>query len=191
VREFQDKLERTPSTHRELAELTEFRLLDLKDELENGDSSIADILEGVDAESKFRKYIGKDLRDKSYGRYSSPQEEELADAKKTDIRIHGVGFDRPVPIELKIADKWTGPQLLERLENQLCGDYLRDNRSSRGIYLLVFRGKKHGWVVDNNNKVDFDGLTQALRDQWTRLSPDYPNVDDIRVIGIDLTKRSS
>ncbi len=125
-------LERTPGNHRELAELAILRLLDLKDDLEHGDSSIASILKTVTQETEIRKYIGRELREKALERYSIPQEEELADAKRPDLRFHGVGFDAPVPVELKLADKWTGPALFERLENQLCADYLRDNRSSRG-----------------------------------------------------------
>ena len=34
------------------------------------------------------------------------------------------GFDGRVPTELKLADKWSGPDLFERLENELAGDYL-------------------------------------------------------------------
>ena len=69
-------------------------------------------------------------REHARGRYDVPQEEELADAKRPDIRVHCSSFDAPVPIELKIADNWGGPSLFERLQNQLCGDYLRDSRES-------------------------------------------------------------
>jgi len=138
VLEFQEKLERTPANHGELAELATMRLLDLKDDLEHGDSSIAQILQKVTLEPEMRKYIGRELREKALGRYSIPQEEELADAKKPDLRFLGSGFDGPVPVELKLADKWTGPALFERLENQLCRDYLRDNRSNRGLFILVY-----------------------------------------------------
>lgn len=192
VRDFHEKLERTPSNHRELAELAVLRFLDLKDDLEHGDSSVAGILQNVTQETDMRKYIGRELREKAFGRYSIPQEEEFADAKKPDMRFHGVGFDGPVPVELKLADKWTGPALFERLENQLCGDYLRDNRSSRGIFVLVYRGEKAGWdVPGSDNRADFAGLTVALQDHWRQISPRFPNIDDIKVIGIDLTKRSS
>ena len=192
VRDFHDKLERTPTNHRELAELAILRLLDLKDDLEQGDSSIASILKKVNQETEIRKYIGKELRDKAQGRYSIPQEEELADAKKPDLRFHGAGFDGPVPVELKLADNWTGPQLFERFENQLCGDYLRDNRSGRGIFLLVYRGgkKSHWEVPGSGNRLNFEGLTVALQEHWLLISPKYSNIDDIQVIGIDLTKRS-
>lgn len=193
VRDFYEKLERTPGNHRELAELAILRLLDLKDDLEHGDSSIASILQrGATQETEMRKFIGWQLREKAFDRYSIPQEEELADAKKPDLRFHGVGFDGPVPVELKLADNWTGPKLFERLENQLCGDYLRDNRSGRGVFVLVYRGGKPHWEVPgSDNRVDFEGLTSALQEHWTQISPKFSNVDDIKVIGIDLTKRSS
>ena len=191
VREFHERLDSTPKTPRELADLAVLRLLDLKDDLENGDESVASILVNVTKETKMRNYLGHELRGKAFGRYSIPQEEELADAKRPDLRFHGMGFDAPVPTELKLADGWTGPQLFERLENQLAGDYLRDNRSNRGIFSLVYRGQKQGWDVPNApNRVDFDGLVEALRKHWDAISGRFPNVDEITVIGIDLTKRA-
>ena len=192
VRDFHESLDRTPSNHRELAELAILRLLDLKDDLEHGDSSVAGILRTVTQETNMRKYIGRELREKAFGRYSIPQEEEFADAKKPDLRFHGADFDGPVPAELKLADNWPGPALFERLENQLCADYLRDKRSNRGIFVLVYRGEKAGWdVPGSDNRVDFAGLIAALQDHWRRISPKFLNVDDIAVIGIDLTRRSS
>lgn len=191
VMDFHEKFERTPGNHRDLAELAVLRILDLKDDLENGDISVASILKTVKLETEIRKYIAKELREKAFGRYSIPQEEELADAKRPDLRFHGMKFDGPVPVELKLADKWTGPNLFERLENQLCGDYLRDNRGSRGVFLLVYLGEKAGWEVPGrDNRVDFSGLTDALQNHWQQISPRFPKVDDIKVIGIDLTKRT-
>jgi hypothetical protein len=190
VREFHEKLDSTPKTSRELADLAVLRFLDLKDELENGDDSVASILVKIDEETKVRNYLGHELRSKAFGRYSIPQEEELADAKRPDLRFHGTGFDGPIPTELKLADGWTGPQLFERLENQLAGDYLRDHRSMRGIFALVYRGQKQGWDVPNApNRVDFDGLVEALQKYWQEISGRFPNVEDIAVIGLDLTKR--
>ncbi|MBV6898291.1 NACHT domain-containing protein [Xanthomonas euvesicatoria] len=139
VREFHDQQERLPRSHRELFELATLRLLDLKEDLEHGDSSDAPMMARVASEGDVRTYIGNWLRNLARGRYGIPQEEELADAKRPDLRFHGIGFDAPVPIELKLADNWTGPKLFERLETQLCGDYLRDRRSVCGIFLLVYR----------------------------------------------------
>ena len=193
VRQFHEEQERTPSTHRDLFDLAVMRLLDLKDDLEGGDSGIASILRTVKVEIEIRKYIGNECRKSSRGRYSIPQEEELADAKRPDLRWHGVGFDAPVPVELKLADNWTGPKLFERLKVQLCGDYLRDVRSRRGIFLLVYRGEKKNWELTegSGSGVNFEGLVQALQAYWSKISGGYAGIDEIRVIGIDLTKRSN
>jgi hypothetical protein len=109
-----------------------------------------------------------------------------------DLRFNINGLDAPVPVELKIADKWTGPRLHERLEEQLCGDYLRDGRSSRGIFALVFRGERVGWDLPNGVRANtFEALVAALQKHWSSISEHYPGVDDIKVIGVDLTKRGS
>jgi hypothetical protein len=190
VRDFNDRLERTPTNHQELFDLAVLRLLDLKADLEHGDSSDAPMLAKEKSETDVRKYIGNWARNCARGRYVIPQEEELADAKRPDLRFHGVGFDAPVPVELKLADNWTGPRLFERLENQLCGDYLRDSRSNCGIFLLVYRGEHKSWQLPNAlGSVDFDGLVKMLQNHWTAISPRLPNVQRISVIGIDLTKR--
>ena len=191
VKDFSETIERTPRNHKELAELAVLRLLDLKYDLEQGDSSIADVLQSITQERKMRNFIGRELREKANGRYSIPQEEELADAKKPDLRFLGMGFDGPVPVELKLADNWNGPKLFERLENQLCRDYLRDNRSKRGIYLLIYRGDKKRWKLPDGKYAVFSDLTDALQEHWQKISPNFPGVEHIRVVGIDLMRRSN
>ncbi|MBX7492035.1 hypothetical protein K3163_02295 [Qipengyuania sp. 1NDW9] len=191
VTSFEAEQERVPGNHRQLAELALLRFEDLKADLENGDSSIASILATVKSETEMRKFIGGWLRDTARGRYTVPQEEEYADAKRADIRFHGIGFDNPVPTELKLADNgWSGSKLFERLENQLCGDYLRDQRSCRGLFVLVYRGEKATWQVPRSGeKVNFSELVESLQGYWLEISPRYPDVEDIQVVGIDLTKR--
>lgn len=190
VQEFGKSLVATPENHRELWYHAVDRLEALKHDLENGDSSIASILVGVDQETEFRKFIGGWCRDRAAGRYVIPQEEELADAKRPDLRFNGAGFDAPVPAELKVADKWSGPQLFERLEVQLCGDYLRDARSSRGIFLLVYLGTKSSWDLPDGRSIDsFARLIDELQGHWKMIANDYPGIEDVRVIGIDLTRR--
>ncbi len=190
VQEFGKSLVSTPTNHRELWYHAVDKLDALKHDLENGDSSTASILQAVAQETEFRKFIGGWCRDHAAGRYVIPQEEELADAKRPDLRFFGAGFDAPVPAELKLADKWTGPHLFERLEIQLCGDYLRDPRSSRGIFLLVYLGTKSYWDLPNGRRADtFEMLIDELQRHWTLISNDYSGVEDIRVIGIDLTLR--
>lgn len=189
---FAEDAERAPQNHRELYDLAVLRLLDLKADLEDGDTSLAEILVTIKDETKYRNLIGGWLRDHSFGRYSVPQEEELADAKKPDIRIHGVGFDGPVPIELKIVDNnWSGAKLVERLHNQLCGQYLRDVRSNCGIFMLVYRGEKKYWEHPYTGKhLDFCGLIRLLEGETEKITTKDNKVESIKIVGIDLTKRT-
>jgi len=134
---FAKEAEKSPQNHRDLFELTISRLRDLKEYLEDGNYSINSFLQLDKRETNHRNFICGWLQEKSHGKYSAHQEEELADAKRTDIRIQGTNFDGPVPIELKIAENGSGTKLLEQLNNQLCGQYLRDNKSNCGIFLLI------------------------------------------------------
>jgi len=189
VRDFHEHLDRTPRNHRELADLAITRLLDLKDDLENGDESIAKVLLRVKEEPEMRNFLAHELREKARGRYTITQEEEFADDKRPDLRFHGAGFDAPVPAELKLADRWSGPKLFERLENQLSGDYLRDNRSARGIFALVDLSSETRWQTPSGDRVGFDKLIEALENHWKSIADKHPHVEDISIIGIDLAKR--
>ncbi len=189
VVEFHESLESTPSTHRELWNLAIDRLLDLKHDLEDGDSSYAEILLLTNQETSIRKFIGKWLRDRAVGRYVVPQEEQLADDKRPDYRFQTSQTYAPVPVELKLSQNWSGPEHFERLENQLCGDYLRDVSSSCGIFLLVNNGGQVAWDSPNKGRIGFEDLVIALQQHWLAIASRFPNIEDIMVIGIDLTRR--
>lgn len=191
VLDFEKSQTRTPKNHHELFELAVQVFDDFKEQLEQGDYSEAAVLQAIDRETVMRNYIGGWCERTSHGRYHLPQEEELADAKRPDLRWFGSGFTSHVPVELKLAENWSGPELAERLENQLCGDYMRESGSTRGIFLLTYKGKdgKTSWELPLGTVGSFDELVSGLQHQWQSISHKYPKVDEIRVIGIDLTKR--
>jgi hypothetical protein len=188
---FARESEKPPRNHRELYDLAVSRLLDLKSDLEDGDSSDAETYIEIKDERRHRIYIGNRLRDRALGHYSVPQEEELADRKRPDIRIHGYGFDGPVPIELKVADKWSGAELVYSLRNQLCGQYLRDSRSDCGIFLMVYRGKdRKKWQKPGSSEMlDFTGMVKLLEEETNEILQKDKKIESITIIGIDLTER--
>jgi len=191
VREFADNLERTPETHRELFDLAVMRFVDLKADLEEGDASDAAVLSRVNDETELRNYLGGRLRLSAQGRYSIPQEEELADARRPDLRFHQPQVDAPVPAELKLSHRWTLKELFERLETQVCGGYLRDMRSTRGLLVIVHQGKQQRWdLPDGSGRVDFTGMIAALERHWLAITDRFPDVEEVRVVGIDLTTRA-
>ena len=187
VAEFGHEAERSPTTQKELFEIASSRLDDIKFDLEEGDDSEASLWRKVDDEFELRRIIANRLKRISHNKYTTGSEEELADRSRTDIRLHNPKVDAPVPIEIKIAGKWSANELRERMENQLVGQYLREARY--GIFLVVNRdteGNRKSWRHDGELK--FSALVEWLKDESRTLLNEH--VQDIEVIGIDLTRRT-
>ncbi|MNG31646.1 hypothetical protein D3C84_1174890 [compost metagenome] len=45
------------------------------------------------------------------------------------------------------------------------------------------------WETPTKDRVGFNDLVIALQEHWLVIASRFPNVEDIKVIGIDLTKR--
>jgi hypothetical protein len=192
VAEFAESAEKQPKSESDLYELALVRLDELKMDIEEGDESEAVLLRKLKREPEVRIVFANRLKKSSRSRYTVGSEEELADASRTDIRINAPLVPAPVPIELKIADKWTLAQLRERIENQLIRQYMRV--SQYGIFLVVHNGekrKKH-WKDNKTKKMlTFAKLIDSLKQDVTDLIRRYPNVATLEVVGIDFTIRFS
>ena len=183
--------ERDPGTQQELFEIAVSRLDDIKLDLEEGDESTASLWRRVDDEIDLRLAIADRLRLISCNKYTTGSEEELADRSRTDIRLHHPNVEARIPIEIKIAGRWSANQLRERMENQLVGQYLRE--AHYGIFLLVNRGAENdrrSWRPEGEGLADFPALIQWLKDESTTILNTHEQVQEIKVIGIDLTNRT-
>ena len=191
VAEWTRNAERSPETQQELFEIALSRLDDIKLDLEEGDESEASLWQKADDEIELRRVIANRLRLISRNKYTTGSEEELADRSRTDIRLHHSNVEARIPIEIKIAEKWSANKLCERLENQLVGQYLREARF--GIFLLVKRGAdrnaNRSWRA-GGEQLDFSALVQRLKDESGSVLQANPHVQNIEVIGIDLTQRT-
>jgi hypothetical protein len=190
--EFEQSLTITPETHRQLFELVVHRLVDLKSWLERGNDSPWQTWQRVERETEMRNLIAGWLSRGQHLQFTIAQEAELANAQRPDFSVQCPKVDSPVPIELKLLEKWRGPQLCERLRNQLVGDYLRESSARFGVMLLVWRGTDQAqgsWEI-NGSRVELNELANALKLYWNSIADEYPDVDDIAVIVIDLTMRS-
>lgn len=190
VTQFAEEAERDPATEAELFRLALSRLDDLKLELEQGDESEASLLRKVEDESELRRAIANWLRQTAHFKYTTGSEEELADRSRTDIRLHHPRVEQRVPIEIKIAGKWGGAELKERLANQLGHQYLRAAR--HGIFLVVNRGKdgdRKSWRIGRRT-VDFENLIAALVTEAATLLAASASMDGLEVVGIDLLRRA-
>jgi len=180
----------TPETNRQLFDLAVNRILDLKNWLERGDDSPYETWQRADNEPEVRTLIAGWLNLKRRDQYTTAEEPEIANNQRMDIRLNNPSVVSPVPVELKLLEKWTGPKLCERLRNQLVGDYLREENARYGVMLLVFQGRipRKRWKI-NNHFVELESLADALKSYWQSIAGEFPGVDSIDVITIDLTQR--
>jgi hypothetical protein len=124
IRSFEKGYEVDPRTDRDLFRIIQNRLRDIKNDVEKSDNSLREEVSPVSKEPVLRRWLARKLMERSHGRYVVPQEEEIDQQEKPDLRIENPRTD-PTSIEIKWADNWTLAELLERLENQLVGQYLR------------------------------------------------------------------
>ena len=119
------------------------------------------------------------------GKFSVTREDVVIERRERDIRIQPDGGGSVVSVEMKIADNWSFRQLHDALKEQL-PQYLRAPDARHGILLLVYKGEKK-WRIDSH-LADFNKLTSALDNQAKELAGKIEDVDDIRVIGVDLSQ---
>jgi hypothetical protein len=189
---FEQSLTMTPATHRQLFELVVHRLDDLKSWLECGNDSPWQNWQRAVRETEMRTLIAGWLNQISQRQFTIAQEAEIANAQRPDIWVQCRNVNSAVPIELKLLENWTGPQLCERFQNQLVGDYLRERSARFGVMLLVWRGTEQAqkrWQI-NGSLVELNELASALKLYWNSIADEYPDVDDIAIIVIDLSLRA-
>jgi len=179
-----------PATHPQLFDLTVSRLQDMKNWLEHGNDSLWQTWQRIEKETEMRTNIAHWLNEHCSGLHTTAQEPELANNQRVDILMQSPNVHPSVPIELKLLDKgWTGPELCERLRNQLAGDYLREEGARCGVMLLVWQGRKpKHWKIDNR-LVELSELDSALDLNWQGVASNFPGVDTIKIVIIDLTQR--
>ena len=165
------------------------RLEDLVHDLAAGDFSDRRTVRGIDEETEVQRTLSWRLNEKARGVYRVMREEEVADAKKTDIRLVTVaGADERVVAEVKIADKWSLTELAKALREQLVGQYLRHKKCTCGCFLLTYHGRKNYWVhTDDGTRLAFSEVIDVLREKARSLEREHWDRIRIEVFGLDLT----
>jgi hypothetical protein len=191
IREFADHYEVDPKNDRELFAIARKRLQVLKWDVEQSDNSARDELRKEDREMLLRRWLQRRLIERSQKRYTIPQEEEIDLQERPDLRLENPRTG-PVSIEVKWADSWTLPQLLERLENQLVGQYLRAHNSRYGIYFLGFIGKQQHWKEPATGKLlTFPEVFGIVSARAVSLMRANPKIAGLEVVSIDFCQPGS
>jgi hypothetical protein len=187
LREFAELYEVPPKNDRDLFYIAMNRLSVLKCEVERSDNSSRTELHADYPEAELRRWLQRKLLERSRERYTVPQEAEIDQQERPDLRLERPGID-PVSVEIKWAENWTLPELLERLENQLCGQYLRAYNSRCGIYVLGYIGKdnKKYWIEpETKRKLAFQEVVEVVRVRAQSLVRANPKIVELEVVSID------
>ncbi len=182
LREFAQQFETDPRTDRDLFRILTNRFTDIKDDVETSDNSLREELRKGDDEYHLRRWLARKLSERSRNRYTVPQEEEIDQEHRLDLRPQNPRTN-PVSIEIKWADNWSLAQLLERLDNQLVGQYMRARNSRYGIYLLATDGRKGHWET-SESQLDFNGVVTLVSRRAGELLG-RPGIIGLRVVPID------
>jgi hypothetical protein len=186
IRVFEQEHEIEPKTDRDLFAIARKRLNDVKHDVEKAENSLRTDIRIDDAESVLRQWLQRELRRRSRNRYVVPQEEEIDQQHRPDLRLHNPRT-APVGMEVKWAHKWSLAQLLERLENQLIDQYLRDHHAHYGVYIIgrIDPSQQHWIDPETHERVSFERLIEILQNRARSLVLRSQNVEDILVVAID------
>lgn len=97
---------------------------------------------GITHEPWISSHIARKLHDAARSQYQVVREDEVADAKKTDIRLLGTACPDRAVVEIKIGEKWTVRDLENALKKQLVGKYLRHASCTAGCLLVTIASGK-------------------------------------------------
>lgn len=131
-----------PNTRDELFATMMDRLDDIDHELRHHDFNERHLLLRETDEKGLQPSFARRLDLAARDAYQVVREDEVADRKKTDIRLLGRAFSGRAVIELKVGDKNTVTTLEAAVRDQLLGQYLRSQDCTAGCLLVTYHGKK-------------------------------------------------
>jgi hypothetical protein len=130
------------------------------------------------------KSIARKLNERSHQRYTVPQEGEIDQKQRPDLRAENPRTC-PVSLEIKWADQWTIDELLAGLETQLVGQYLRAHNSRYGIYVLGMDTRKRHWQHLTRGDLTFDQVRGLIEHRARELTATRGDIADVRVVTVD------
>lgn len=195
---FEQELHRPALDVETFAQSVENDILEVKDDIENGDFSPRRFLGSrrKSTESKatyeraleddFQLYLAGQLALIGKKRYSVVREEQLAEATRRDIGIHHPSLGRAT-LELKASETgWTLAEYKKALHEQLVGLYMKARGATIG-FLVILLQRERKWECEDGATVDFAGLLTILVNEANALEVKRPDLR-LRVIGINASE---
>jgi hypothetical protein len=162
------------------------RLDDIRNLIERGDFSLRKQFKPDDPEETLQKWFADRLTNIARDKYGVVREAEVDQGKKPDILIFATGVER-LPIEIKWAHKWSLEELKYALTEQLIGQYMREEASRHGFFVICNADPARQWELTRGERIVFSKLIECLRGQADDILNSRNDLDGLVVMGIDFT----
>ncbi|MHB8419516.1 MAG: NACHT domain-containing protein [Myxococcales bacterium] len=180
--------DRIPRNRGELFELVQRHLRRLARLIENDDFSYARLFKPDTREAEVQAWAASCLRLLGGALYSVTRESEVQDDKKIDIQAAVSGVGR-VPVEIKLAERYSFAQLRATIADQLLGRYLRPKEADHGVLLLV-SVSAHRWQMDKRS-LTLSQLRTVLCRHATKIATEQGKQIEVLLIDIAAARRSA
>jgi hypothetical protein len=191
VRQFTVEHESDPQTDRDLYRIVLKRLGDVKNDLERSDLGLRTHLRPNDRESRLRSWVAQELQRRARQRYTVPQEAVIDQEERPDIRLENPRTDS-VSVEIKWAQNCSFNELVDALEHQLLGQYLRAHNSRHGVLIIgMHDGGRQGWNPSSGNRLNFNEVIAFLQEKAIELERNHPEVKRLTVMELDFRDHGS
>ncbi|MGF6548066.1 DUF6538 domain-containing protein [Paraburkholderia youngii] len=166
-----------PRSNYQLYKLTTRLLADIKAGVEISENATDRLqVRDGDKEVHFQGFLKRQLDHRALNWFAVTQESTIDLNQRPDLRIEIPGLSA-LPVEVKLAnlDHWTAEKLLERLEVQLVGQYLRADGVNYGVYVVGNTEPQRQWQRPGDRKLigfaELVALLQARADDGRQQRP--------------------
>lgn len=186
-REWEKRFLIPPHSHDELYDLMLERIDDVIDDILNHDFSDRALLKTITSEPDIQPILARKFYDRQFNQYRVTREEEVAERKKTDIRLLATEFDGCGVIEIKIGDNNSVSELEKAITDQIIPQYLRHERCRGGCLLVTFSGRSGFKPPESKKSMDFDDVIKHLKDFAEEKVSEHHGAFKLTVKGLDLS----
>lgn len=172
-----ENFERRPRSARQLGDTARLRLLQLKEAAEDSRSLDAGVLDIADAQA-VRELVQARLEAQSDNAYSVTA--QVGPPHSPSLVLSGVGYAAAQPLVAGTSEDSPAASWIDILEV--------GNTSHRGVLAVFHLARSKRWRWPWPPPPALEETVAAARAQWEARENQVPTLDDVEVIGIDLTR---
>ena len=185
---FERDFKPTPRSSLDLCRLALALLENIQHDALRADFQPGRILVDLKNEKLVQNWIAESLQARGAGRFSAERESRVAHEKEPDVRLRVSASQGTTPIEIKVAESWTLPELEKALTQQLVGQYLLDTNHRWGILLLIHqKPRPRGWM-QGRRRLSITSVVKHLQGLADKIASKQPDAPQPKVALIDVSE---